>query len=165
MAERERAAGGLTLPRRWLEAGGALLLAAAGAYFLLAGLRLPPSDEPGVPGPGTAPAILGAVVLIIGLALAVLALIRQGTERIELGGRQHLAAFAGLGAAALAFEAGGFLLVTFLFLAGGFTLIGGTTWSRALPAAALAALTLWLVFAKLLGVGLPYGLIGEILFR
>ena len=34
-----------------------------------------------------------------------------------------------------------------------------------MPAAALVSGTLWLLFTKLLGVGLPYGLIGEVLFR
>lgn len=80
-------------------------------------------------------------------------------------GRKQTIAFLILLAGTLLFEPAGFMLSTFLFLSTGFVLLGDADWKRAVPAAALCAGTLWVVFTKLLGVGLPYGLIGEILFR
>jgi putative tricarboxylic transport membrane protein len=65
----------------------------------------------------------------------------------------------------LALEPLGFLLSSMLFLSAGFIWLGQAKWTIALPAAALASSALWLFFTKLLGVGLPYGLIAEILFR
>lgn len=63
------------------------------------------------------------------------------------------------------FEAAGFLLATFLFLSAGFMMLGDAPWRRAMPAAALVSVLLWLLFTKLLGVGLPFGMIADILFR
>lgn len=57
------------------------------------------------------------------------------------------------------------MLSTFLFLGAGFTMLGNARWQRALPAAAFVSVLLWLIFTKLLGVGLPFGMIAEILFR
>lgn len=154
-----------SLPRWKAELIGGLLLAALGGYFVLAGLKLPPPDEPGVPGPGTIPTALGAVIAFCGLATAVAALRASDRSAFDLGGRKQAVAILGLVLGAAFFESAGFVLSTFLFLLGGFTLLGGAGWHRAAPAAALVSMALWFTFTRLLGVGLPYGLIGEILFR
>lgn len=152
--------------RQWkaeLVAGAAL--AALGLAFVHLALKLPPPDEPGVPGPGTVPALLGGVIAFCGLAVAAGGLMKKDSALLELGGAKQAIGMIGLALGALLFEPLGFMLATFLFLLGGFILLGGADWRRAAPAAALASGGLWLVFTKLLGVGLPYGLIGEILFR
>lgn len=155
----------VSLPRWAAELAISLLVAALGGFFLAAGWRLPPPDEAGIPGPGTVPMLLGGVVLIAGLGNATLALIRRDPVRMEIASGKQVIATAGLALGAALFESAGFMLATFLFLLGGFTLLGGADWRRAAPAAALVSAALWFLFTKLLGVGLPYGVIGEILFR
>lgn len=155
----------LTLRTWYSELLAALFLGGIGAFFLISSLGLPPPDEPGVPGPGTVPAILGAFILVGAVVLAVQALRRNREDRIELGTSKPLFALVSLIVGALIFEPAGFLLSTFLFLTAGFTVLGEADWRKAAPAAALFATLLWLFFTKLLGVGLPYGVIGEVLFR
>lgn len=152
--------------RRWiLEVMAGLGLVALGLLIASMASALPASDEPGVPGPGTAPYLLGLVIAASGGALGLIALIKRPASLVGLGGARHLAALLALGMSAYFFETGGFVLVTFVFLVFTFVLLGDAPWRKAAPAAAIAALGLWLIFTKLLGVGLPYGLIGEILFR
>ncbi len=155
------------------EAAAGLLLAACGAFFALASSRLPSAPDPSTPGPAAAPGALGVALVLLGLAIAAVALGRRpaiesstAAAGAEPGSGRKLAIAAGLlVACVVAFEPGGFMLSTFVFLLAGFTLLGGADWRAAAPAAAFAAGGLWLFFTKLLGVGLPYGLIGEILFR
>lgn len=151
---------------RWkAEVVAGALLAGVGGFFLSFGWRLPPPDEPGVPGPGTAPILLGAIILLCGAASALVGFLKADRDSLDLGGAKQGLALGGLILATALFEPAGFMLSTFLFLASGFILLGGADWRRALPAAALVSGGLWLVFTKLLGVGLPYGVIADILFR
>lgn len=156
---------GLAVARWKAEVVAGALLAGIGGFFLSFGWRLPPPDEPGVPGPGTVPILLGAVILLCGAATAVTGFLKADRSGLDLGGAKQGLALAGLILATALFEPAGFMLSTFAFLASGFILLGGAGWQRALPAAALVSGGLWLVFTKLLGVGLPYGVIAEILFR
>jgi putative tricarboxylic transport membrane protein len=102
-------------------------------------------------------------------ALALLSLHRAATEPVtavvtaDQNNRKLFVAIAMLFAGALLLEPLGFMLSTFLFLTIGFIILGGASWRGALPAAALASTCLWLFFTKLLGVGLPFGRIVEIL--
>lgn len=155
----------LSLPRWAAELAAGLMLAGTGAFFLIVGGRLPPPDEVGIPGPGTVPMLLGGFVVAMGVVSALRALIRRDAAPVEIAGGKQLVAIAGLLLGAAFFESAGFMLATFLFLLGGFVWLGGADWRRAAPAAALVAAGLWYLFTKLLGVGLPYGVIGEILFR
>lgn len=151
---------------RWkAELVAGLMLAGVGGFFLVSGLRLPPPDEPGVPGPGTVPFLLGGIITFCGLAIAAGGVMKADRAALDLGGRKQAIAFLILLIGTLLFEPAGFMLSTFAFLAFGFTLLGGADWRRAIPAAAIVSVGLWLVFTKLLGVGLPYGLIAEALFR
>ncbi len=155
-----------TRVQRWkAEVVAGAFLIGIGGFFLAGAWRLPPPDEPGVPGPGSLPIILALVIMACGATSFVAAWIKATRAPLELGGRKQAIAMASLVLGALLFEPAGFLLSTGVFLFAGFTLLGGADWRRALPAAALVSSGLWLVFTKLLGVGLPYGLIGEILFR
>ncbi len=154
-----------------LEAAAGLALAAAGAFFAAYAWRMPAAPDPSAPGPGAAPGALGLVMLAMGVIVAATALLRKPAADAAAappddGSARKLLIAAGLLAACVvAFEPAGFMLSTFAFLLAGFTLLGGADWRAAAPAAALAAGGLWLFFTKLLGIGLPYGLIGEILFR
>lgn len=151
---------------RWkAEITGGALLAGVGGFFLFWAWKLPPPDEPGVPGPGSVPIALGLVILLCGLWVIVDALRKGERQGLELGGTKQGIALAGLVLATAFFEAAGFMLATFLFLSAGFMFLGNARWWQALPAAAVVSVALWLTFTKLLGVGLPYGLIAEILFR
>jgi putative tricarboxylic transport membrane protein len=143
----------------------ALLMGALGLWFIRASLALPPPEEAGVPGPGSVPMLLGGFITFGALVLLVTALLRDRGESLELGNWKPAFGLASLVIGALIFEPAGFLLATFLFLTAGFVVLGEARISRAAPAAALCATVLWLIFTKLLGVGLPYGLIGEVLFR
>lgn len=143
----------------------AFAVGAVGFVFIRSSLALPPPDEPGVPGAGTVPLMLGSLIALGALALLFGALRKNRDEVLELGNWKPAFGLAMLVIGALLFEPAGFILSTFLFLTAGFVVLGEADWRKAAPAAALCATVLWLIFTKLLGVGLPYGMIGEILFR
>jgi putative tricarboxylic transport membrane protein len=153
------------------ETAAGLSLASGGAFVAVLSARLPSAPDPSTPGPGAAPLALGLILLVLGLIIAASALLKptvvaDGEARPEEGSQRKLLISAGLLAACVVlFEPAGFMLSTFAFLLAGFTLLGGADWRIAAPAAALAAGGMWMFFTKLLGVGLPYGFIGEILFR
>ncbi len=156
----------------WSEAACGLGLAAAGGFFATFAWRMPRGPDPSAPGPGVAPLSLGVLLILLGIAVAAVSLMKRSltAEAVEAtpgddGRRKLWIAAALLAACVILFEPAGFMLATFAFLLAGFTQLGGASWRRAAPAAAIAAGGLWLFFTKLLGVGLPYGLIGEILFR
>lgn len=160
----------MTSDRKGGEIAVALALAAVGAGFAFLALKLPAGNEPGTPGPGTAPAFLGMALAGCGLFIAIRAMMQNAQAGPEAASassqwRKPVTALALLIACAVALEPLGFILSTFLFLAAGFMLLGETDWRISIPAAAVGSMGLWLFFTKLLGVGLPYGLIEQILFR
>ncbi|MGL4325598.1 MAG: tripartite tricarboxylate transporter TctB family protein [Beijerinckiaceae bacterium] len=156
--------------QRWIELTVAAALSMIGLALATLAWRLPAGTEAGIPGPGTAPGFLGLALMACGLVILVKAAFQAAGKpdaSHETSGamRKPLTALALLIACALGLEPLGFILATFLFLSAGFILLGETPWRIALPAAAIGATGLWLFFTKLLGVGLPYGLIEQILFR
>ncbi len=163
----------MTADRRlqlFIDLGLASLIAAAGIFFVMASRGLPGSGEASVPGPAAAPGFLGLALLACSAGLAVRALIAKqpalATEAAPHGALYKAGLAIGLVAAcALLLEPLGFMLSSFSFLFAGFVWLGDAKWQFALPAAATASVSLWLFFTKLLGVGLPYGLLADILFR
>lgn len=159
----------MTARERWGEIAVAIVLALIGLGFASLAWRLPGSAEPGVPGSATAPLFLGLLLIACALAVIGNAVRNSAAGAIASGDfRQIGKPLIGLGlliACAFTLEPLGFILATFLFLIAGFIALGDTPWRMALPAAATGSLGLWLIFTKLLGVGLPYGLIEDILFR
>jgi putative tricarboxylic transport membrane protein len=156
----------------WSETAAGLALAVTGAFFFALARRMSAGPDPSAPGPGLAPGALGLILVVLGLVIAAAALLRKPVAAAAApadapvdGGRKLAIAAGLLAACVILFEPAGFMLSTFAFLLAGFTLLGGAGWRTAAPAAAFAAGALWLFFTKLLGVGLPYGLIGEILFK
>ncbi len=168
----------VTSREAWLEMALGSAIAAAGFYFLVASNRLPAGPDPSAPGPGIIPGFLGLVLLICGVLLASRAILTVMAARKTAAvsnhntqaesGRESLAkpliAIGLLTACALLLEPLGFMLSTFVFLFAGFVLLGSAGWRVSLPAAALVSISLWLFFTKLLGVGLPFGRLVEILF-
>jgi putative tricarboxylic transport membrane protein len=164
-------------PKDRLDAAVAGIIALFGIYFIWASNKLPAGPEPAVPGPAAAPGFLGALLLGCGVVLIIRAVINHGKDAAQTAdpietdvvnssaGLKPLLAIGLLIASALLLEPLGFMLSTFLFLFAGFVWLGDANWRIALPTAAAASASLWLFFTKLLGVGLPYGLIVEVLFR
>ena len=155
----------------WLEPALGVALASVGGYFAYASSRLPAGPDPSAPGPGVAPGVLGLALVACGLLLAIRALLAELAARkttVESATRESLLkpaiAIGLLTASALLLEPLGFMLSTFLFLFAGFVWLGSADWRAAIPAAALTSVSLWLFFTKLLGVGLPFGRLVEILF-
>jgi putative tricarboxylic transport membrane protein len=147
----------------------------AGLFFAVLSARLPTGRDGVLIGPGIAPFIAGMVMLLCGAGIAFRAFVESSHPPATASGdapesdpvvaRKTILAVLLLAGCAVLFEPLGFMLSTFLFLAIGFAWLGDASLRAASAAAAVAAISLWLIFTKLLGVGLPYGLIGEILFR
>jgi putative tricarboxylic transport membrane protein len=160
------------LVQRRVEAAAGAVLALAGGYFTAASWRLGAGPDPSAPGPGAMPGLIGLGLILCGGAIAAAALFKLfKAPAISIGAgatpdqnnHKLVVAIVMLLAGALLLEPLGFMLSTFLFLITGFVVLGGASWRRALPAAALVSTSLWLFFTKLLGVGLPFGRIVEIL--
>lgn len=159
----------MTAAQKWGEFAVAAFLVLTGAGFAALAWRLPGSMEPGVPGSATAPLFLGLLLAACGVVLAMRALALKAIGTVTGADfaniRNPLIGLALLIACTMALEPLGFILATFLFLVAGFMVLGQTPPKLALPAAAIGSMGLWVLFTKLLGVGLPYGLIENILFR
>jgi putative tricarboxylic transport membrane protein len=162
----------------WLEPALGISLAAVGGYFAYASSRLPAGPDPSAPGPGVAPGFLGLALVACGLLLAIRALLAEAAARkasAAVTAEKEAAspaeslvkpaiAIGLLTASAVLLEPLGFMLSTSLFLFAGFVWLGSADWRAAVSAAALTSVSLWLFFTKLLGVGLPFGRLVEILF-
>jgi len=142
---------------------------AAGVFFVALGLFvLSQMDELDIlatnrPGPGLLPLILSAVFVVAGAALAVKQLVRPNTKPYPAtsrgGGARVAAVFALLVGTVVLFEPLGFILSSVL-------LMGGLTFGierkftiTAVCVVLLVPVLLWVLFAILLGVRLPPGLI------
>lgn len=144
--------------------GGGLLLA-TGAGFALLSSGLPASTDPGVPGSGGIPFVLGLVIAGLGLIIGCRGFMAADGRLIEIADGKALISAGLLLGCYLFFEAAGFMAVSFVFLFLGFWLLGEADWRSSLAAAAIVAGGLWLTFTKALGVGLPFGTLAEVLFR
>jgi hypothetical protein len=136
----------------------ALALVAAAVFF--AGFAaLLPFGRVGLPGPGFFPFALGIVLGVLAIALLVGALRSRGetAEPVYLGHRDVLIAMLAMIGLALAFERADAYVVMGTFAASLLLLVARTTLWRALPAAALGMLAVWLFFGLALGVRLPGG--------
>jgi putative tricarboxylic transport membrane protein len=167
-----------TAQSSWFDAVIGFGLLSLGVYFAQSSWRLPAGPDPSAPGPGVAPLLLGMALALCGLVLVIQALIARHHEPSRsLAASQEPAhevtadmrrkpviAIVLLTMTALLLESLGFMLSTFLFLFAGFILLGNARWQPALSGAAITAISLWLFFTKLLGVGLPFGRLVEILF-
>lgn len=143
---------------RWrAEACAGAVLAATGAAFALASARLPFSDD-GAPGPGVTPFCLGLLLACLGTFAAVKGVARGAALPVTLLDRDLVVTLVLLAAAIALFEPLGFLIDTFLFLLASFTVVGREPLARALAVAFIGTVSVWWLFARALGVGLPRGL-------
>ena len=139
---------------------------AAGVALALTGVALAaaatgmPSGNLALPGPGFVPLAVGVLLALAGAGCAVSARGRQrGTDAVALGGLRVWGTLGTLALAALAFEPVGAPLTLAAALAALFGLLGGAAPARSLALGVAASGAAWIVFSKLLGVGLPAGLL------
>ncbi|GHJ41568.1 tripartite tricarboxylate transporter TctB family protein [Streptomyces sp. TS71-3] len=150
--------------------GTGLFVAALGAFALVEGAGLHMFGEHGVPGPGFFPDLAAGALVVLGVLMAVVTLVRRqapadsGTEEAAEGFDAARALRAGrvwigFAAAAPLLLVAGFLpamalLVAYLLLA-----VERIRPLKAILAAVLIPLVVYAVFAYLLGVELPTGLL------
>jgi putative tricarboxylic transport membrane protein len=147
----------LALAQGRVELFAGAALAVTGAAFALASARLPFSDD-GAPGPGVAPFCIGLILTGLGLFTCWRAVSNGRTEPVEILDRDFLTTLALLVAAIVLFEPLGFLVDTFCFLLISFVVVGREPFARSLAVAFISTVSLWWIFARALGVGLPRGI-------
>jgi putative tricarboxylic transport membrane protein len=142
--------------------GDALVgLALAGGGAVLVALSWPiPRGEIGNPGPGFLPLVLGLVLVGLGIGCAVRAWRAHVGAGVVLAERKALVCVVALFGAALAFVPVGFVPTMAIFLAVLFGMLASMPWWRAALAGCVASVAVWFVFERLLGLGLPVGVVG-----
>lgn len=144
------------------EAVLSLAIGALGAVTAVLGARMPLGSL-SLPGPGFFPAAVGALLAASGVACAITALARDAAAPVSLGGWKSWTTLLVLVAAALAFEPLGAPLTLALMLAILFRILGGHSLLRAGAYGILASALAYLIFTRLLGVGLPAGVLDGML--
>lgn len=140
------------------EAALSLVLCALGFFLALSAWGMP-FGTASAPGPGILPFVLGVLMAGIGVIAALKALwLKQDKKPISVGSERALLCILVLFGAALAFVPFGFVATSFVFLSILFYGLGERIFVEATAAGAGATLFAWLVFDKLLGVGLPQGI-------
>ena len=106
------------------------------------------------------PLALGILLALTGLGCVASTLVAKKAARtVELGGLKAWGALATLGIAAFLFEPLGAPLTLAVAMTALFRLAGGYSLVRCATGGLAAAAVAWLVFTRLLGVGLPAGLL------
>ena len=129
------------------------LMALTGAFFVWQAARLDLGGV-GLPGPGFFPLLLGAVLVVLAIAVGVGRWRSSEGDAVELGHRDVLIAVAALLAVPLIFEPLG-AIVTLGLLAT--ALLKRVRLPLAIAAAGLGMAACWYFFEVLLGVSLPVG--------
>jgi putative tricarboxylic transport membrane protein len=134
-------------------------LALAGAVFAALAWPIPQGDV-GNPGPGFLPFVLGVMLVVLGLLCAARAYRhRAGSASVTLVTSKAFICLAALAAAAVAFIPLGFLPTVAIFLTILFRVLAGSGWVFSASTAVAATVVLWLFFDRLLGLGLPAGIV------
>jgi putative tricarboxylic transport membrane protein len=142
--------------------GDALVgLALAGGGAFLVTLSWPiPRGEIGNPGPGFLPLVLGLGLVGLGTGCAVRAWRAHAGAGVMLAERKAVVCVVALFGAALAFVPVGFVPTMAVFLAVLFGVLASMPWWRAAFAGCVASIAVWFWFERLLGLGLPAGVVG-----
>jgi putative tricarboxylic transport membrane protein len=142
--------------------GDALVgLALAGGGAFLVTLSWPiPRGEVGNPGPGFLPLVLGLVLVGLGAGCAMRAWRGRDGTMIILAERKAVVCVVALFGCAFAFVPLGFVPTMAVFLAVLFGVLASMRWWRAALAGGVASIAVWFVFERLLGLGLPVGVLG-----
>ncbi|MFM7347794.1 MAG: tripartite tricarboxylate transporter TctB family protein [Tagaea sp.] len=109
------------------------------------------------PGPGAFPRFLGLAIAVAGIACAVRAWLARDASDVAWAEPRAVLSAAALLLVAIFFDDLGFLATTAPFLAFQFWLLSELGIARAILAGAGATAAIWLVFEKILNVGLPDG--------
>jgi hypothetical protein len=148
------------LPRAFSARRGGIvvagLLAASGGVLVWQAARLD-LGVGAVPGPGFFPLLLGAMLVILAVAIGIGCWRSSDGEPVELGHRDVLIVMVALLLVPLAFEPLGALLTLGLFGVVLLALIARVALPLAAVAAALAMAGCWYFFQHLLGLQLPSG--------
>jgi putative tricarboxylic transport membrane protein len=119
-----------------------------------------PAGSVSLPGPGFMPSVLGILLALVGAGCVARGLMaKEAPRRIDLGGLKAWGALAALGVAAFLFEPLGAPATMALAMAALFRLAGGYSPVRCAVFGMTASVVAWLVFTRLLGVGLPPGIL------
>ena len=136
-----------------------LALTVFGVVLAVLAWRMP-AGSVALPGPGFVPSALGVLLALVGAGCVARVLAANTAPRpIYVGGLKAWGALATLAAAAFLFEPLGAPLTLALAMAVLFRLAGGYSLVRCAVAGAVASAVAWLVFTRLLGVGLPPGIL------
>ena len=136
-----------------------LALAAFGVTLAALAWRMP-AGSMSLPGPGFMPSAVGILLALTGLACVASTLAaKDAPGTVNLGGLNAWGALAMLAVAALLFEPLGAPLTLALTMTALFRLAGGYSLVRCAIFGLIAAALAWLVFTRLLGVGLPAGVL------
>ena len=146
-------------------AAALLALAASGAYLALAlGFPLGTAASPGA---GLFPVAVGAYLVLVAAALALAAFRHECAVAVtpgaplSVGARRRVAVtIAALAGFCLALPWAGYPVVAFAFVTALLRRLGGGGWAGAAAAGLLVAGASYYLFAVLLGVPLPLGLLG-----
>ncbi len=140
------------------DAATGLGLAALGVSFVVLSLPIP-RGEVRSPGPGFMPLVMGAALTVLGAASAARAWRARSASAVPIGNRKVLLCVVALTASALLLQPLGFLPTMALFLAVLFRALGPAPWWKAVTVAVVAAIGLWFLFDRVLGVLLPPGVL------
>jgi hypothetical protein len=136
-----------------------LALAAFGAALTALAWRMP-AGSVSLPGPGFMPSAVGILLALAGFGCVVRTLLAQDAAgTVNVGGLNAWGTLAMLAVAAFLFEPLGAPLTLALTMTALFRLAGGYSLVRCAIFGVVAAAAAWLIFTRLLGVGLPAGLL------
>ena len=148
------------LPRTFSDRAGDMVVAGVmaltGAFFVWQAARLDLGGV-GLPGPGFFPLLLGAVLVVLAIAVGVGRWRSSAGEAVELGHRDVLIAVAALLTVPLIFEPLGAIVTLGLLATALLVLITRVRLPLAIAAAGLGMAACWYLFEVLLGVSLPVG--------
>lgn len=144
------------------EAVVSLALFGLGAAMAVQGAHMPIGTL-SLPGPGFFPTALGALLAVCGLGCAARALLLGGSESVSLGGWRPWATLLVLAVSAFAFEPVGAPLTLAAMLVALFLILGRQPLLRSVAYGILASALSYFLFTRLLGVGLPEGLLAGFL--
>jgi putative tricarboxylic transport membrane protein len=139
-----------------------LLLAALGVALFLAALKIPGTAEQRL-RPGTAPTVLSATAFLVSLLLVASAWRRRADQQIawpeRTGAMRVAATILATAAYFCGLETLGFPISSALFAGALCWYLGRSTWWVSVLTGAAAGLLIQVGFIRLLGLGLPQGIL------
>ncbi|HEY7382855.1 MAG TPA: tripartite tricarboxylate transporter TctB family protein [Beijerinckiaceae bacterium] len=149
----------MVVDRRRGEVVVGLALVAFGVTLTALAWRMP-AGSVSLPGPGFMPSAVGILLALTGLGCTLRTMTANDAPgTVSLGRLNAWGALATLAVVAFLFEPLGAPLTLALAMTALFRLAGGYRLVRCALSGVIAAAVAWLVFTRLLGVGLPAGIL------